>query len=98
MIAIVIIEPTSEFLTSGLTSSRQQVPVKGAGDDNQSRTANAQKHIRSPVLDGTPLEEFQVACFALFARLGSVRRTARTHANQRTAKKSVSETGKLSAG
>jgi hypothetical protein len=47
------------------------------------------------------LEGFQVARsarFACFARLGSVQRTARTHPNQSTAKKSDSETGKLATG
>ena len=48
MIAIVTIEPTSEFLTNAFYW--YLLPRNGtvhAGDDNQGRPANAQKHIGS---------------------------------------------------
>jgi hypothetical protein len=76
---------------------RQQVPVKTASGDKQGRTANDGQHVESPILNGTLSEGFQFACFALFG-LGSVKRTAKIHPNQRTTKKSDSETGKLAIG
>src|SRR6185312_3321526 len=44
------------------------------------------------------VQHFYAACFALFVFLGSVKRTARTHASQRMAKNSVNETVRLAAG
>ena len=57
------------------------MPETDAGDGYQDRTGDDGKHC-------------QVACLSLFARLGSVKRTARTHPNQSTVKKSDSETVK----
>src|SRR3974390_264781 len=96
----VIVDPPSNFSTRGCTRPFRGIKRQKITLETDAKAAPQMMVNMSTILFlcGPGLQGLQLARFARFTPLGSVKRTASFHPTQRTAEKSDSEIGKLSTG